>query len=179
MGNFLRKYCSCCMPCISKDKADSYMPDQHAVFENKHVVDSGNRRSSVSFMGGPTNAIVIQNVNNDLYIALYDYKAGTNEELSFNAGDQLKILDTTHESWWVARALNPRGKVEGYIPANYVAPVGSIESKPWFFRTIKRTEAEKQLIGPGNRAGSFLIRESESQKGDYSLSGMFVYYNLF
>lgn len=42
----------------------------------------------------------------------------------------------------------------------------------WFFGAIKRTEAEKQLLYSENQTGAFLIRESESQKGDFALSGM-------
>lgn len=42
----------------------------------------------------------------------------------------------------------------------------------WFFGAIKRADAEKQLLYPENQEGAFLIRESESQKGDFSLSGM-------
>lgn len=41
----------------------------------------------------------------------------------------------------------------------------------WFFGAIKRADAEKQLKYSENRTGAFLIRESESQKGDFSLSG--------
>ena len=40
----------------------------------------------------------------------------------------------------------------------------------WFFGRIKRADAEKKLLGVGNQAGTFLIRESESQPGNYSLS---------
>ncbi|GAB1298993.1 Tyrosine-protein kinase Blk [Apodemus speciosus] len=40
----------------------------------------------------------------------------------------------------------------------------------WFFRTISRKDAERQLLAPMNKAGSFLIRESESNKGAFSLS---------
>lgn len=38
----------------------------------------------------------------------------------------------------------------------------------WFFRTISRKDAERQLLAPMNKAGSFLIRESESNKGAWS-----------
>ncbi|NWU12211.1 FRK kinase, partial [Cephalopterus ornatus] len=40
----------------------------------------------------------------------------------------------------------------------------------WFFGPTKRADAERQLSYPGNQAGAFLIRESESLKGEYSLS---------
>ncbi|MGH0169759.1 UNVERIFIED_CONTAM: hypothetical protein FKN15_057518 [Acipenser sinensis] len=176
------------------------------------------------------------------FVALFDYKARTDKDLSFNEGDKLEVLNSSTGDWWLARALKETsGKKEGYIPANYVAPIESIESAPamsqshallcfllmvdgsvntillgrevnqkpnssfrilsvpffivppgpsdhyweplwahtkpamndswwWYFGGIKRADAEKALLSPGNETGSFLIRESETQKGDYSLS---------
>lgn len=40
----------------------------------------------------------------------------------------------------------------------------------WFFKTLSRKDAERQLLAPGNTHGSFLIRESESTAGSFSLS---------
>ena len=41
----------------------------------------------------------------------------------------------------------------------------------WYFGKIKRVEAEKKLLSPENDHGAFLIRDSESRRNDYSLSG--------
>lgn len=41
----------------------------------------------------------------------------------------------------------------------------------WYFGKIKRIEAEKKLLLPDNEHGAFLIRDSESRRNDYSLSG--------
>ncbi|CAJ0926970.1 unnamed protein product [Ranitomeya imitator] len=35
----------------------------------------------------------------------------------------------------------------------------------WFFKDLGRKDAERQLLAPGNQQGSFLIRESETNKG--------------
>lgn len=43
----------------------------------------------------------------------------------------------------------------------------------WYFRKIKRIEAEKKLLLPENEHGAFLIRDSESRHNDYSLSGIY------
>ena len=43
-------------------------------------------------------------------------------------------------------------------------------SHSWYFGPIRRVEAEKMLMLEINQQGSFLIRESESKPGDYSLS---------
>lgn len=105
------------------------------------------------------------------YVALYDYSARTGEDLSFSAGDTLEVLDTAAGDWWFARALTGvSASKQGYIPANYVAPVESIDAQPWYFAETKRQDAEKMLVAGGNQHGAFLIRNCESQKGELSLS---------
>lgn len=39
----------------------------------------------------------------------------------------------------------------------------------WFFKGISRKDAERQLLAPGNVLGSFMIRDSETTKGDAGL----------
>lgn len=69
--------------------------------------------------------------DNNLYVALYDYSARTEEDLSFNAGDRLEALDKSTGDWWFAKALSGLStSKQGYIPANYVAPVESIDAEP-------------------------------------------------
>ncbi|KAI1897431.1 hypothetical protein AGOR_G00083220 [Albula goreensis] len=105
------------------------------------------------------------------YIALYDYTARTDDDLSFSAGDKLEALDKSAGEWWLARALTGISvNKQGYIPANYVAPVESLDAEPWYFPDTKRADAEKMLLSEGNQHGAFLIRECESQKGELSLS---------
>ncbi|KAG7508044.1 tyrosine-protein kinase FRK [Solea senegalensis] len=110
-------------------------------------------------------------LSGERYIALYDYSARTEEDLSFHAGDILQALDKSAGDWWFAKAItglsSPR---QGYIPANYVAPVESLESEPWYFPNTKRIDAEKMLVAGGNRHGAFLVRNSETEKGELSLS---------
>ena len=48
----------------------------------------------------------------------------------------------------------------------------------WYFGKIKRVEAEKKLLSPENEHGAFLIRDSESRRNDYSLSGMLTAFVL-
>lgn len=49
----------------------------------------------------------------------------------------------------------------------------------WYFGKIKRIEAEKKLLLPDNEHGAFLVRDSESRRNDYSLSGTFFHILLF
>ncbi len=63
-----------------------------------------------------------------VFVALYDYDARTDEDLSFKKGEHLEILDDTQGDWWFARSKAT--KLEGYIPSNYVAKLKSIEAEP-------------------------------------------------
>uniref|UniRef100_H2RUE1 Tyrosine-protein kinase n=1 Tax=Takifugu rubripes TaxID=31033 RepID=H2RUE1_TAKRU len=99
-------------------------------------------------------------------VALYDYEAIHDGDLTFKKGDRLKILEESGE-WWRAK-LTSTGD-EGYIPCNYVAK-DTLETEEWFFKGISRKDAERQLSAPGNVLGSFMIRDSETTKGSYSLS---------
>ncbi len=36
----------------------------------------------------------------------------------------------------------------------------------WFFKGVSRKDAERQLLAPGNKMGSFMIRDSETTKGE-------------
>jgi len=53
--------------------------------------------------------------------AIYDYKANDDDELSFNAGDILYVLDSTDPDWWKARCKG----IEGLFPCNLVENVVS------------------------------------------------------
>uniref|UniRef100_A0A4W3JFZ5 Tyrosine-protein kinase n=1 Tax=Callorhinchus milii TaxID=7868 RepID=A0A4W3JFZ5_CALMI len=103
-----------------------------------------------------------------LFVALYDYDARTDDDLSFRKGEKFQILNNTEGDWWEARSLQSGGT--GYIPSNYVAPVDSIHAEEWYFGKLGRKEAERQLLSVCNLRGTFLIRESETTKGAYSLS---------
>lgn len=66
--------------------------------------------------------------NAKVFVALYDYDARTDEDLSFKKGEHLIILNDTQGDWWFARSKAT--KQEGYIPSNYVAKLESIEAEP-------------------------------------------------
>ncbi|XP_040043947.1 tyrosine-protein kinase Fgr isoform X2 [Gasterosteus aculeatus] len=103
-----------------------------------------------------------------LFIALYEYDARTEDDLTFQKGEKFQIINNTEGDWWEARSLDTGHS--GYIPSNYVAPVDSIQAEEWYFGKMGRKDAERQLLGQGNQRGTFLIRESETTKGAYSLS---------
>lgn len=103
-----------------------------------------------------------------IFIALFDYEARTPDDLRFQKGEQLEIIDDTQGDWWLAESRLTGQR--GYIPSNYVARLRSIEAEPWFFGKLRRADAEKKLSQSENMHGSFIIRDSESRDNDFSLS---------
>lgn len=103
----------------------------------------------------------------DVFVALYDYDARTQEDLTFRKGQKLKIINNSDGDWWQAQLLGTNQI--GYIPSNYVAKASSIQAEDWFHGRIRRQIAEKLLMACP-LTGTFLVRESESKEGDYSLS---------
>ncbi|XP_030264500.1 growth factor receptor-bound protein 2b isoform X2 [Sparus aurata] len=95
-------------------------------------------------------------------IAKYDFKATADDELSFKRGDILKVLNDECDQNWYKAELN--GK-DGFIPKNYI----EVKAHPWFFGKIPRAKAE-EMLNKQRHDGAFLIRESESAPGDFSLS---------
>lgn len=76
----------------------------------------------------PVNTTEPDQTNAKIFVALYDYDARTDEDLSFRKGEHLEILNDTQGDWWLARSK--RSRAEGYIPSNYVAKLKSIEAEP-------------------------------------------------
>nr|KAF6479163.1 BLK proto-oncogene, Src family tyrosine kinase [Molossus molossus] len=100
-------------------------------------------------------------------VALYDYMTVNDRDLQMLKGEKLQVLKESGD-WWLAKSL-VTGR-EGYVPSNFVARVETLEVEKWFFRSISRKDAERQLLAPINKVGSFLIRESETNKGAFSLT---------
>ncbi|XP_030636810.1 tyrosine-protein kinase Yes [Chanos chanos] len=102
------------------------------------------------------------------FVALYDYDARTSDDLSFKKGERFHIINNTEGDWWEACSLDTG--LKGYIPSNYVAPANSIQAEEWYFGKMGRKDAERLLLQPGIQRGTFLLRESETTKGAFSLS---------
>jgi cortactin len=52
-------------------------------------------------------------------IALYDYEAGADDEISFDPNDVITHIDMIDEGWW--RGLHQKTNTYGLFPANYVS----------------------------------------------------------
>ncbi|KFO97983.1 Src-like-adapter 2, partial [Calypte anna] len=99
--------------------------------------------------------------SSSLALALCDFPSGTGSVLRM--GEQLRILSEDGEWWLVASEVS--GK-ECNIPRSCVAKV----RHRWLYQGITRQKAEELLLLPGNHSGSFLIRESQTRRGCFSLS---------
>ncbi|VVC37471.1 Cytoplasmic protein NCK,SH2 domain,SH3 domain [Cinara cedri] len=124
----------------------------------------------------------------DIVVALYPFTGTSDQELSFEKGDRLEILErpVTDPEWY--RARNGQGQI-GLVPKNYLQElseylaqpitqaVSSVQvidkphlvGKPWYYGTITRAQCDTVLNKSG-QDGDFLVRDSETNVGDYSVS---------
>ncbi|EDQ88932.1 uncharacterized protein MONBRDRAFT_44237 [Monosiga brevicollis MX1] len=118
---------------------------------------------------------------NDIFVALDDYASQHKGELSFSKGDNFKILKNAapDDGWWNAQNLNTKKK--GWIPCSLVALDGSLELFDWCHGAISRNGAD-YLLKQHGIDGMYLVRESQSQPGQYTLDvwkeGKSVHYRI-
>ena len=114
---------------------------------------------------------------------LYPFSSVTDEELNFDKGEVMEVVEKPDDDpeWW--RCRNARGLV-GLVPRNYVlvlsdgpldsAPLGTSPSlcvgpagsgrfpgRDWYYGGVTRVQAEGALNERGLE-GDFLVRDSES-----------------
>uniref|UniRef100_A0A3B3TTD5 GRB2-related adapter protein-like n=2 Tax=Poecilia latipinna TaxID=48699 RepID=A0A3B3TTD5_9TELE len=94
-------------------------------------------------------------------VALFSFTASEADEISFQKGDIIKVVEMEEDSFWFTAEIE--GK-RGFIPKNYI----SLHPHLWFAGAISRLEAEQRLCWQDT--GVFLVRESESAPGELSLS---------
>ncbi|OZC09255.1 SH3 domain protein [Onchocerca flexuosa] len=106
-------------------------------------------------------------------IAEHDFNATAEDELSFRKNQILKVLNKDEDPHWYKAELDGH---EGFIPSNYIR----MNEHDWlnislfgYLGKISRADAEALLLRSGNGDGAFLVRQSESSPGDFSISVRF------
>uniref|UniRef100_A0A8C5KLH1 Src-like-adapter n=1 Tax=Jaculus jaculus TaxID=51337 RepID=A0A8C5KLH1_JACJA len=102
-------------------------------------------------------------LESDFLAVLSDYPSPDISPPIFHQGEKLRVI-SDEGGWWKAVSLST-GR-ESYIPGICVARV----YHGWLFEGLGRDKAEELLQLPDTKMGSFMIRESETKKGFYSLS---------
>ncbi|RMX38295.1 hypothetical protein pdam_00010914 [Pocillopora damicornis] len=98
-------------------------------------------------------------------VAKHEFQATAEDELSFKKGSILKVIKTDDDKNWYK--AEQEGRL-GLVPANYI----QLKPHSWFHGKITRAKSEELLMSQ-KHDGAFLIRESESTPGDFSLSVRF------
>ncbi|XP_015093325.1 src-like-adapter 2 [Vicugna pacos] len=96
-------------------------------------------------------------------VALSSFPVGQQAELSLRLGEPLTIVSEDGDWFTVLSEVSGR---EFSIPSIHVAKI----SHGWLYEGLSREKAEELLLLPGNPGGAFLIRESQTRRGCYSLS---------
>ncbi|XP_045836554.1 tyrosine-protein kinase Srms [Meles meles] len=105
-----------------------------------------------------------------LFRALHDFTARSSAELSVSRGDMLCALREDGD-YIFARRLSSAPST-GLVPITHLARATpeTLSDHPWYFSGMSRARAQQLLLSPASAPGAFLVRPSESSRGDYSLS---------
>ncbi|XP_058478072.1 cytoplasmic protein NCK2a [Solea solea] len=161
--------------------------------------DGGEADASRGFHAGPQGTLLANGRAGGhaavlhLVQTLYPFSCVTEEELNFEKGEVMEVVEKPENDpeWW--RCKNSRGMV-GLVPKNYVMVVdelppgrppttssspknrtlaparsGKFAGRDWYYGNITRHQAECVLNERGEE-GDFLVRDSESSPNDFSVS---------
>ncbi|XP_019860990.1 PREDICTED: tyrosine-protein kinase SRK3-like [Amphimedon queenslandica] len=108
-----------------------------------------------------------------LFKANYNFEGQNSDELTLKKGEVLKVVKYDEDNeWWYMHSL--RTDKEGYVPINYIIPIKGGYSlmyyKYIYYHKVSRDEAKKRLSQTITQVGTFLMRDSESKPGQYTLS---------
>uniref|UniRef100_A0A1X7TJR5 Tyrosine-protein kinase n=1 Tax=Amphimedon queenslandica TaxID=400682 RepID=A0A1X7TJR5_AMPQE len=108
-----------------------------------------------------------------LFIASYNFETLYQYELTLKKGEVLEVVKyNENRQWWYMHSLHT--DKEGYVPINYITPIEGEYSPMYnnniYYHKVSHNEAKKRLSQGDTQAGTFLIRDSESNPGQYTLS---------
>ncbi|XP_035828956.1 tyrosine-protein kinase TXK isoform X2 [Aplysia californica] len=101
-----------------------------------------------------------------IYVAMYDYTPSDERGLELVQGEKVTVIDDSAEHWWKVENCNGQ---RGYIPSNFIKPNIGLDVFAWYYKDCSRKESERILKYTG-KEGCFMVRDSESSPGEYSLA---------
>ena len=120
---------------------------------------------TVPFMDNKNDFIHIDESDPSCFVTLHDFDASDQSMLSIKKGELLLVAGEPSPDW--TEVQNSKAE-KGWVPSAYIVQNNSLNRHDWYHGKISRNRAEYLLSSGIN--GSFLIRESESSPGQYSLS---------
>jgi len=120
---------------------------------------------AVPFMDNKNDFIHIDESDPSCFVTLHDFDATDQSMLSIKKGELLLVAGEPNPDW--TEVQNCKAE-KGWVPSAYIVQNNSLNRHDWYHGKISRNRAEYLLSSGIN--GSFLIRESESSPGQYSLS---------
>jgi len=102
----------------------------------------------------------------DMFIAKHDLTPTGPGQLAFTEGNKIHVKQYDDARDWCE--VETDSGATGWVPTAYLVKPNSLERHSWYHGPVSREEAEQRLCSGTN--GSFLIRESESISGQYSLT---------
>ncbi|XP_078483972.1 proto-oncogene tyrosine-protein kinase Yrk-like [Ciona intestinalis] len=97
------------------------------------------------------------------YVSTFEYNPQHNSDIPCKEGEAFYLLERT-DDWCYVQSETSGSK--GYLPSHLIQL--DLTNEPWFHGNIGRIEAENLL--QYSEPGTFLIRESETIKGSYTLT---------
>ncbi|XP_030052495.1 SH3 and cysteine-rich domain-containing protein 3 isoform X3 [Microcaecilia unicolor] len=82
---------------------------------DKGSADDKNKKTQTGMRGGF--------MQTHYFVALYRFKALEKDDLDFQAGDRITVIDDSNEEWWRGKV----GEKAGYFPANFIIRVRAAE----------------------------------------------------
>jgi hypothetical protein len=105
--------------------------------------------------------------------AVYDFGGDNSDELSFNTGEVIQVVEEVDEGWWVGEINSPNGTRRGIFPVNYTEPMQtpSMPARPILTNSRSNTTAYNQIPEEPSYYEEPAALHSESPFGDANRSG--------